>query len=83
MCIRDRYQGDLPSGADERHIVVRTLEQEMIDLSFLEKWWRIATAMLKPYMIQFTFMHEEAPVQIPTVTSGPSEPAAPTPILHA
>ena len=58
---RKTNREDLPRGADREDAVSVLLRTELADLSYLEKWWTVATTMLKPFMLHFTFKHASNP----------------------
>ena len=55
------YRDNLPTGAVREDVIVLLLRTELADLSYLEKWWTVATTMLKPFMIHFNFKHASNP----------------------
>ena len=55
------HRENLPQGTN-KDTVSDLLRTELADLSYLEKWWTVATTMLKPFMLHFSFKHASNPM---------------------
>ena len=57
---RVTHIGTLPPGIERADATAVLLRDELSSLFYFEKWWNVATSMLEPFNLHFTFKHSES-----------------------
>ena len=58
--VRETFISSLPTGIERTDNTAILLRGELANLYYFDKWWNVATAMLKPFNLHFTFKHRES-----------------------